>query len=245
MPKPEPPVFHIPVGRRRRRNGKVVLFKDHADQAESMEGWVEMTWENPASRAAGACVIIGPTTTSYYDLQTKTVLNSRTAEGAWQPSALSDFLPRTEPAGGKRQKARRRKPWQGPLPDALFVRLPDHPPEITLYGYMHLLSPPVGDDEVINLVSEFADQLMQPERTPADGTARPLWLEPQQSWSYGLATVIEIKRKVLDSRVVNVVMVDRPNTCEFGYEFMPEPVARQMNRALSEGLLPLRSNAGF
>jgi hypothetical protein len=91
MAKAKPPVFHIPVGRRRRRNGKVVLFKDHADQVEAMEGWVEMTWEHPASLAAGACVIIGPTTTSYMDLQTKTVVQSRTADGAWQPSALSDW----------------------------------------------------------------------------------------------------------------------------------------------------------
>jgi hypothetical protein len=90
MIKATPPVFYIPVGRRRRRNGNVVLFKSHADQVKAMEGWLEMTWEHPATQAAGACVIIGPTTTSYMDLQTRTVLQSRSADGTWQPSALSD-----------------------------------------------------------------------------------------------------------------------------------------------------------
>jgi hypothetical protein len=92
MIKPAAPVFHIPVGRKRRRNGKVVLFKSRADQAEGMKGWVEMMWEHPATLAAGACVIIGPTTTSYFDLQTKTVVQSPTADGAWQPSAVYDVV---------------------------------------------------------------------------------------------------------------------------------------------------------
>lgn len=91
MNKPKPPVFHIPVGRRRRRNGKVVLFKNKADQDSTTEGWSLMTLNHPATLAAGACVVIGPTTTSYMDLRTHTVIQSRTADGAWQPSALSDF----------------------------------------------------------------------------------------------------------------------------------------------------------
>jgi hypothetical protein len=90
MPRSNPPVFHIPVGRRRRRNGSVVLFKNRADQAEAMEGWVEMTWEHPATLAAGACVIVGPTTTSYMDLQTRTAWQSRTGDGAWKPSTVTD-----------------------------------------------------------------------------------------------------------------------------------------------------------
>jgi hypothetical protein len=36
-------------------------------------------------------VIIGPTTTSYVDLSARTVTQSRTADGSWLPSALSDF----------------------------------------------------------------------------------------------------------------------------------------------------------
>jgi hypothetical protein len=44
-----------------------------------------------AAWAAGAYVIIGPTTTSYVDLSARTVTQSRTADGSWLPSALSDF----------------------------------------------------------------------------------------------------------------------------------------------------------
>ena len=73
MSKPKPPVFHIPVGRHR-HNGAVVLFKDHTDQASTVAAWHDMTLNHPATLAAGACVIIGPTTTSYMDLRSRTVI---------------------------------------------------------------------------------------------------------------------------------------------------------------------------
>jgi hypothetical protein len=93
MTKPKPPVFHIPVGRTRGKNGKVVLFQGppgSADQASTVAAWHEMILSHPATLAAGACVIIGPTTTSYLDLQTRTALQSRSADGAWKPSAATD-----------------------------------------------------------------------------------------------------------------------------------------------------------
>lgn len=88
--KPKPPVFHIPVGRVR-QNGKVVLFESKADGEDAIEAWHEMTLHHPATQAAGGCVIIGPTTTSFCDLRSKTMLQSRTADGVWEPSALSDW----------------------------------------------------------------------------------------------------------------------------------------------------------
>jgi hypothetical protein len=91
MAKAKVPVFHIPVGRRWRRNGKVAFFKSDADQADAMDAWMAMTMEHPATLAAEACVIIGPNVTNYVDLRSQAVTQSRTAEGAWQPSALSDW----------------------------------------------------------------------------------------------------------------------------------------------------------
>ncbi len=91
MAKPKPPAFHIPIGRHR-ENGKVVLFKDRADQKSAMEVWfVTVTEQHPATLAAGACVLIGPSKTSYMDLRSRIAMQSRTADGAWQPAALSDL----------------------------------------------------------------------------------------------------------------------------------------------------------
>ena len=81
------------VGRTRGKNGKVVVFEGvpgPADQVSAMAAWHEMTLTHPATLAAGACVIVGPTTTSYCDLRTKTMIRSPTPDGAWQPAALSD-----------------------------------------------------------------------------------------------------------------------------------------------------------
>jgi hypothetical protein len=90
MPKPKPPVFHIPIGRYR-QNGEVVLFENtDEDAAATVAMWQDMVLEHPATLAAGACVIIGPTTTSYMDIRTRTMIQSRTADGTWKPSATSD-----------------------------------------------------------------------------------------------------------------------------------------------------------
>ena len=89
MPKSNLPIFHIPIGRHR-RNGDVVLFENKADQDDAMATWCPMAISHPATVAAGACVIIGPTTTSYMDLQTRMAWQSGTADGAWKPSAATD-----------------------------------------------------------------------------------------------------------------------------------------------------------
>ena len=88
----EVPVFHIPIGRTRRQDGEIVPFENDADQDAALVQWNQMTMCHPAAWAAGAYVIIGPTTTSYVDLSARTVTQSRTADGSWQPSALSDFM---------------------------------------------------------------------------------------------------------------------------------------------------------
>jgi hypothetical protein len=90
MPKPNPPVFHMPVGRHR-QNGEIVPFENDEDQADAMIQWCEMTAAHPAAVAAGAFVTIGPTVTCFFDIQSRTVIQSRTADGAWQPSAMSDL----------------------------------------------------------------------------------------------------------------------------------------------------------
>jgi hypothetical protein len=81
MTKPNPPVFHIPVGRIR-QNGEIVLFENDADHADAVNTWMMMTQNHPATLAAGACVIIGPTTTSYMDIRSRVITQSRTADGA-------------------------------------------------------------------------------------------------------------------------------------------------------------------
>jgi hypothetical protein len=87
----EVPVFHIPIGRTRRPDGEIVPFENNADQDAALVQWNQMTMCHPAIWTAGAYVIIGPTTTSYVDLSARTVTQSRTADGSWQPSVLSDF----------------------------------------------------------------------------------------------------------------------------------------------------------
>ena len=71
---------------------QIVPFENDADQDAVLVQWNQMTMCHPAAWAAGAYVIIGPTTTSYVDLSARTVTQSRTADGSWQPSALSDFM---------------------------------------------------------------------------------------------------------------------------------------------------------
>jgi hypothetical protein len=56
-----------------------------------MRTWYEMTHNHPATLAAGGCVVIGPTTTMYFDFRSHTVYQSDTAEGEWQPAAMSDL----------------------------------------------------------------------------------------------------------------------------------------------------------
>ena len=56
---------------------------------------MELNPNHPATQAAGACVIIGPGVTRYFDLGTHTIVQSPTADGAWQPSAASDAMPVT------------------------------------------------------------------------------------------------------------------------------------------------------
>ena len=80
-----------PIGRTRRQDGEIVPFENDADQDAALVQWNRMTICHPAAWVAGAYVIIGPTTTSYVDLSARTVTQSRTADGSWQPSALSDF----------------------------------------------------------------------------------------------------------------------------------------------------------
>jgi|SRR4051812_10907250 hypothetical protein len=87
----EPPTFQIPIGRHR-QNGAVVMFEDDdPDQDAVMDQWNELVFNHPATLAAGGCVIIGPTTTTYVDLRSGIATQSETEDGAWQPSALSDW----------------------------------------------------------------------------------------------------------------------------------------------------------
>lgn len=84
------PTFHIPIGRTRDADGKVVLWADHMDYVEGLAEWTKWTEGHPATVAAGACVTIGPTNTSYLNFVTKQMIQSATKPGAWQPAALSD-----------------------------------------------------------------------------------------------------------------------------------------------------------
>ena len=84
-------MFHIPAGRTRDEYGKVVLFADDADQAAAMRDWLPAIHGHPKTLAAGACVVIGTTVTSFVDVRSRQVVQSRTAEGAWQPGAVSDL----------------------------------------------------------------------------------------------------------------------------------------------------------
>ena len=86
------PVFHIPAGRTRDEHGAVVLFADDADQAAAMRDWLPAIHGHPKTLAAGACVVIGTTVTSYVDVCSRQVVQSRTAKGAWQPGAVSDLV---------------------------------------------------------------------------------------------------------------------------------------------------------
>jgi hypothetical protein len=89
----EVPVFHILIGRPPRPDGEIVRFENDADQDAALVQWNQMTMCHRAIWVAGAYVIIGPTTTSYVDRSARTVTQSRTADGSWQPSALSDLAP--------------------------------------------------------------------------------------------------------------------------------------------------------
>jgi hypothetical protein len=51
MGKPQPPVFHIPVGRHR-RYGAVVLFEDQTDQAGTAAASHDMTLNHPTTLGA-------------------------------------------------------------------------------------------------------------------------------------------------------------------------------------------------
>jgi hypothetical protein len=85
------PVFHVPAGRTRDERGKVVLFADDADQVAAIRDWLPAIYGHPKTLAAGACVVIGKTATSYVDVRSRQVVQSRTAKGAWQPGAVSDL----------------------------------------------------------------------------------------------------------------------------------------------------------
>jgi hypothetical protein len=85
------PVFHVPVGRTRDEHGKVVLFADVADQEAAMRERLPAIHCHPKTLAAVACVVIGTTVTSYVDVRSRQVVQSRTAKGAWQPGAVSDL----------------------------------------------------------------------------------------------------------------------------------------------------------
>ncbi len=92
MAKPNPPVFHIPIGRYR-RDGEVVMIED-ADHAALMAEWQRLILEHPDTVRAGCCVTVGPTQTMLIDLSTRNAIVSRTAED-WVPSALSDLTARS------------------------------------------------------------------------------------------------------------------------------------------------------
>jgi hypothetical protein len=85
-------VFHLPAGRTRDEHGEVVLFADDADQAAAMRDWLSAIQGHPKTLAAGACVVIGPTVTSYADVRSRQIVQSRTAKGTWQPGAMSDLV---------------------------------------------------------------------------------------------------------------------------------------------------------
>jgi hypothetical protein len=99
MPKPKPPVFHIPIGLQR-HNGKVALCHDLSKPAlrawfdavlkPTVAEWMDTVMTHPATLAAGACVIVGHNKTRYFDLASHTIIESPTPTGAWKPSTTSD-----------------------------------------------------------------------------------------------------------------------------------------------------------
>jgi hypothetical protein len=84
------PIFYIPVGRER-QDGEVVLFASEPESSPAVEAWCDRVLEHPATLAAGGCLMIGPSMTMHFDLQSHTVIQTRTAEGHWQPTAVTDL----------------------------------------------------------------------------------------------------------------------------------------------------------
>jgi hypothetical protein len=93
----EIPVYHIPVARRRDRNGVIRCASD-AEIAAIVRTWRAML---DARHPADPFVVIGAKNT--YHITAKTVTRTEpTPEGLYRPSALSDWglCPRPEEGGG-------------------------------------------------------------------------------------------------------------------------------------------------
>jgi hypothetical protein len=63
------PTFHIPVGPKRDKDGKVVLFKSDDERNEPHGRFMQALMTHPAALAAGGFVMIGPTRTQCVDLK--------------------------------------------------------------------------------------------------------------------------------------------------------------------------------
>ena len=90
MAAPAPPVFHIPTGRTRDADGSIMEFETMAEQVAAVKAWTDMVLRHPATVAAGACVIVGPTTTQHLTLRAQTSSQSVTPPGTYRPSACDD-----------------------------------------------------------------------------------------------------------------------------------------------------------
>jgi hypothetical protein len=58
------PTIHIPVGFTRNAQRKVVIWSAE-ETAKQMSAWCDFIRQHPDSIAAGACVTVGPTQTTY------------------------------------------------------------------------------------------------------------------------------------------------------------------------------------
>jgi hypothetical protein len=85
------PICHIPAGPRRDANGVVISFDKLSDWDAVMPKWCAMIKQDPRTIAAGGWVCVGPDVTTRYELATREMVQSPTPEGAWRPSALSDW----------------------------------------------------------------------------------------------------------------------------------------------------------
>jgi hypothetical protein len=81
-------VYHIPVGHRRDGNGEVIPFSNEDELPPAMDRWNEMI---KARQTSEPYVIIGPNVCLHFDPASIFVIEQPTPEGAWQPSALSDW----------------------------------------------------------------------------------------------------------------------------------------------------------
>jgi hypothetical protein len=84
------PVYHVPGGYRRDGNGEIIPLTDfdEAKAEAAVLAWFDML---AARHPSKPYVIVGPQIIMHMDPSTQTCSEEPTPEGAWQPSALSDW----------------------------------------------------------------------------------------------------------------------------------------------------------